>query len=308
MLVLARGERSQAAVSDGMAMASNVVWSWEHGRRAPSTARLFACLWACDIDVRAALERFFAPARPAWLRHLQARRPFPTAALVEHIKGAETTAAFAARVGFDRFVTARWLGNATEPAFPKLLQLVDRGLSRLPDFVDAFVPATKLDELAELLRRTRLLRELAYDHPESEAVLRVVERGGARREGLAAQLPGLDGRKVARALTKLLEAGVVRRDARGQLELAYSLSVHTGRDERRAAELRKFWGHTLVDAAASADDVRSYVIFQASDRELDTLRREVRDFYAALRRRIRTFEGLDHVVGVSVVAAQLTRR
>lgn len=308
MLLHARGQRSRAALSARMDMSSNVVWGWERARRMPRASLFFACLWACDIDVRSALERFFGAARPAWLRRLGPHEPFPTAALVEELKGRNTTVSFAALVGFDRFVVARWLAGETEPSFPKLLQLIDRGSSRLVDFVDALVPGADIAEVAELRVRLDLLRELAYAFPESEAILRVIEQGDARTRSIASQLPMLAPDRVAQALERMLADGVVRVDAQGLLELLYSQSVHTGRDPRRAAANQRFWGHTLVDTARDDEDVRSYVIFMANERELQALRREVREFYASLRRRIRTFRGTDHVVGASLVTAALASR
>ena len=57
LLVAIRGHRSQTAFSRWLGYRSNVVYSWEAGRRWPTGAEFFRVCQRAGVDVVAALER-----------------------------------------------------------------------------------------------------------------------------------------------------------------------------------------------------------------------------------------------------------
>src|SRR5690348_11594 len=64
-----RGPRSQTAASRRLGHRSNVLYTWESGRRWPTAARFLRYAERMRVDVRGALARFYG-AQPAWLERV----------------------------------------------------------------------------------------------------------------------------------------------------------------------------------------------------------------------------------------------
>lgn len=232
-----RGRRSQTALSRRLGYASNVVYLWESGRRAPSASELFRIVAKTGGDPRAAFVGF-----PVDVSDLALGTPEGIGELLVRLRGSARPAEVARRCGVSRYVASRWLGGRTEPRLAELVQLIEVLTLRGVDFVAALVPPEKLPSLSARWRELEQRRRVAISLPWSTAVLRLLEtdeyRARARSERWIARRLGLDAAEVRRCLDALVASGLVVR-AGGKLAVrpvALDTSTTTEGD-RRALKL-----------------------------------------------------------------------
>jgi DNA-binding phage protein len=202
-----RGKRSQLAFSRRLRCKSNVVHSWECGRRWPAASRWLRACQRAGCDVRAALTTFYR-SEPAWLSEVDVDSPAGIARLLGDLKGNTKLGEVASRSGLSRFAVSRYLKSQAEPRLPDFLRLVDALSARLPDFLAAFVDPESLPSLTKQWRQLQAARRSAYDLPWSHAVLRVLEteqyaRAGNHQPGWVAQRLGISSEEEAACLAAL---------------------------------------------------------------------------------------------------------
>src|SRR4051812_5738039 len=117
--------------------------------------------------------------------------------------------------------------------------------------------------------RREAARQLAYDEPWTEAILRVLEASPytalpAHRPGFIAACLGIELATETRCLQKLLRAGVIRR-AGPRYRTFGSLTV----DTRSVAALKAHWTRTALERIADpgVDDFFAYNVFSASSQD-----------------------------------------
>ena len=155
-----RGRRSQTALSRRLRYRSNVLYTWESGRRWPTAARFFQFARLTGLDLHAIVARFHGrmPARLA--RVDLASRP-GIAALIDELRGARSIAELARALGCSRSSVSRWLSGRTEPQLPDLLMLVEATTLRLLDFIAEFVDPIRIDAVAERWHMLEASRRVA---------------------------------------------------------------------------------------------------------------------------------------------------
>ncbi|HTV25969.1 MAG TPA: hypothetical protein VMG12_45035 [Polyangiaceae bacterium] len=133
-----RGRRTQSAFSRRIGCQSNVLYTWEAGRRFPTARRFFEVAARAGVDVGQAL-RGFLRTQPAWLDTERLVGGDGVVRFLAELQGERSTVAVARATGKSRFAVARWLAGQTEPRLPDFLSLVHATSYRLLDFVAALV-------------------------------------------------------------------------------------------------------------------------------------------------------------------------
>lgn len=103
-----RGRRSQAQLSRRLGYASNVVFDWESGRRAPTAAKALLLARRTGVDVNRALQTFLRASVPAAPRtKLESSRG--VVLLMRELRGRQQIADLARAMHRSRFSVSRWL-------------------------------------------------------------------------------------------------------------------------------------------------------------------------------------------------------
>src|SRR5690606_13340891 len=132
-----RGRRSQTAFSRRLNCRTNVVYTWEAGRRFPSASK---ALWAAEragIDMRSAIGRFYRTP-PDWLATGDVHSPAAVARLLEDLRGRTSIQELSERTSRSRFAVSRWLKASAEPRLPDFSRLIEATTLRLLDFLSVF--------------------------------------------------------------------------------------------------------------------------------------------------------------------------
>jgi transcriptional regulator with XRE-family HTH domain len=235
-----RGKRSQLAFSRRLGYQSNVVGTWEAGRRWPDASEALRAASVAGVDLRAAFARYYRTP-PAWVVEVEPTSPVFVARFLEAERGRTPVTTVAARASLNRFSVSRWLAGSCEPRLPDFLRLVDATSLRLADFLAALVDPSEMPSLAADWERREAQRSLAIEQPWSQAVLRLLElpdRPGDL-DGIAARL-GLDRTTTRRCLQGLERTGQAARTGGGWHATGVS-SLDTRRDEATARRLKFFW-------------------------------------------------------------------
>ncbi len=306
-----RGRRSQVALSRRMGCRSNVLYTWESGRRFPTAAVFFELAERVGIDVMGAVTRFLG-VLPEALKGKSLREPAAVAALLDHLKEGTTVVELSRRVHKNRVSVGRFLKGEAEPRLPAFLELIEATSLRLLDFVDAFVPAAELGAAADAFRVLEAQRRVAYELPWSHAVLRVLEleayqaRGAHDDDFVAARL-GIGVDEVARCVRALSDSKLVVRK-RGRWVATQVLAVDTRRNPDAGRVLKRHWADVgrerLPALEPSGEDLFSYNLFTVSERDFARLRELHVAYYQELRRVIEQSSPAERV---AVVNLQLFR-
>src|SRR5262245_30350786 len=136
-----RGRRSQAQLSRRLGYASNVVFDWESGRRAPTAAAALLLARRTGVDVPRVLQTFLrSPARSRG----RLETPRGVRDLMLELRGKLQIAELARAIGCSRFAVSRWLQGSTQPKLPDFLAFVEHSTLRLLDFLAGFVDVEAL--------------------------------------------------------------------------------------------------------------------------------------------------------------------
>ena len=306
-----RGRRSQVALSRRMGCRSNVLYTWESGRRFPTAAVFFELAERVGVDVLGAVTRFLG-VLPEALRGKSLREPAAVAALLDHLNEGTTVVELSRRVHKNRVSVGRFLKGEAEPRLPAFLELVEATSLRLLDFVDAFVPAAQLPAAATAFRVLEAQRRVAYELPWSHAVLRVLEleayrAHGAHDDTFVASRLGISADEVARCVRALADSKLVVRK-RGRWVATQVLAVDTRRNPEAGRVLKRHWADVgrerLPALEPNGEDLFSYNLFTVSERDFARLRELHVAYYQELRRVIEQSSPAERV---AVVNLQLFR-
>ena len=282
-----RGKRSQVAFSRRLRCKSNVVYSWEAGRRWPSASRWFEVCERAGIDVRGALRAFYR-GEPSWLSEVDPDTAEGIARLLDDLKGKTRQGEVAEKSGLSRFAVARYLKGQAEPKLPDFLRLIEVLSLRLLDFLSAFVDPTELPCVRERWAELQAERQAAYDLPWSQAFLRLIETEayqalpGHEPGWLAARLD-VSQQEEQRCVDALRGAGQIRKQD-GLYRVVEQRTVDTHQDAAAGQRLKAWWAKVaLQKLSANAPGRYSYNVFSVSDADYARIEELLLAYYRELR-------------------------
>lgn len=284
-----RGKRSQVALARRLGYRGNPVTDWERGVRHPNAKEALRVAAACRLPIRdafleltpldpptlSARERASAQAQSRgreWVVH-----PWLTA-----LRGSLSNTELATRLGVSRYTVSRWCSGDTDIKLHELLYYIDVLTGRVHDWVAALVPIERVPSLLQQFERASAVRNVAVEHPWTEAILRVLETERYRDDPalahatLAATL-GISDDTLRSALDGLVRAAVVspREDPRGNVFYAAlrELSVDTRTHPNAIRTLQQHWlGVALERSKRGEPDWFAYNVFSCSEADLARVR------------------------------------
>lgn len=283
-----RGSRSQVAFARRLGYRGNPITDWERGERFPTVVEALRAAARVGVDVVSAFARFTPRIPLAPLRD-----GFSMSAWMTLLVGNTSVAALARSTGFSRATITRWLSGDSDPRLPAFLQLVDATTGRVPELVAALVPIAEVPSLAARHEAIMAAKQLAFDEPWTEAILRLLEIDETEVAPhdvpgrLAARL-GIAPSDEARCLDALTRAGVITRQ--GSRYRTRPLSVDTTSNPEAIRRLRHHWARVAGERALAPQqhDWIAYNVVSCSARDLERIRelltatfREVRAIVAS---------------------------
>lgn len=307
-----RGQRSQAAANRKLRARSNVLYTWESGRRWPTAARFFVFAERMGIDVRASLRRFYGR-EPDWLQHQDPATPAGVAALLNDLRAERSVAELARSMGRTRSTVSRWLAGRTQPRLPELLQMIEASSLRLLDFVAELTDPASMPALAKRWRALEASRRVAYDAPWAHAVLRALELESYRQlpahvPGWLARCLGISPQAEAEALELLRRGGQIR-FTRKHWRPTSVMTVDTSRDRRAELSLKTWAARIGLERLQDVgDDLFSFNLFTVSSADLARLRDLQRAFFRQQRAIVADSQPAEHVVIANLQLFEVARR
>lgn len=267
-----RGKRSQTALSRRLGYRSNVLYTWESGRREPSASELFRIVARTGGSPREAFASF-----PVELAQIDLGEPRGVAALIAELRGEARIVDVAARCRVSRYTASRWLTGKAEPRASELLVLIEALTFRVIDLVTSLAPPSKLPEIAGAWQELRVRREIAFTHPWSQAILRHLEARAyaalpRHRAGWLAARLCISREEEEASLAALSAAGLVRWDGqRWRTEpVAVDTSMATEEERRR---LKLHWADVgRRRLAAGSEGLYSWSVFAVSREDYERVR------------------------------------
>lgn len=294
-----RAGRSQTALSRRLGYSSNVLYTWESGRRWPTGSQAFRLIAKTGHDPRAPWSRFaieVGDADPTTREGL--------AELLGRVRGAARVATVAERCGVSRFAASRWLRGQAEPRLPELLTLIEALTLRLADFLEALVDPEALPTLRDHWRAIGIRRQVAFTHPWSQAVLRALETTAYRRSRgktsdatwLARHL-GIPPETASEALGALANAGLIAHEGGRWVTEPVAIDTSTASAEARR-DLKAHWASVGRERLlGGSDGLFSWSVFALSAADYE----RVRDLHVAYMQSLRQI--VDESTPSEVVAA-----
>lgn len=307
-----RGRRSQPALSRRLGCRSNVLYTWESGRRFPTAAVFFRLAQLSRIDLPTAIASFLG-GLPERLEGRDFSRPETTAILLSHLREGTTQAELAERLGSNRVSVGRWLKGEAQPRLPDLLRLIEVTSLRLLDFVDLFVPPANLAETRAAWAVLEAQRRVAYSLPWSHAVMRVLELRAYREHpapdsAFIATRLGIPTSEAERCLSALSASRLIER-RRGRWIATQVLAVDTRRNPQAGRVLKQHWAEVglarLPLLEPGGQDFFSYNLFTVSEQDWARLRELHVAYYNELRRIVGQSQPAERVALVNLQLMRL---
>ena len=286
LLVAIRGRRSQTAFSRWLGYRSNVVYSWEAGRRWPTGAEFLRVCTRAGINVEDSLRRFYGK-QPRWLDEEEPTTPEGVAAFLDDLRGGESITDLSRRAGLSRYSVSRWLSGRTQPRLPDFLRLIEACCLRLGDFIEAFVDPAKLPSISRVWKRLEARRRGAFEVPWTQAVLRTFELDDYR--ALPAHEPGWIGRRLgispdeeARCISFLQDTGQIVWE--GTHFRHEALAVDTRRYPEVGRRLKAHWTQVAANRIERGSPGQfSYNVFVVSRADFERIREAHLDYFKTIR-------------------------
>ena len=279
-----RGQRSQLQVARRLGYKGNPITDWERGTRYPTAEEALRFATLSGVDVATAFMRF-APGLP-W-----PSGPRALGEWLEGLRGKTPLTELAQRAGASRFSVARWLSGAAKPRLPDFFRLVDALTGRLPEWAVEFVPVASLPSLAVRFDAAAAAKRLAFELPWTEALLRVLETEGYRRQrGRARGVAHLTGclgistTQVESCLEQLLIADVIEKRA-GRYRVKGQSAVDTKGGQAALFALKHHWSLVAAERALAPkdEDFMAYNVISVSHDDLSRIRELLRRTFREIR-------------------------
>lgn len=298
-----RAHRSQVQLSRRLGYRSNVVYTWESGRRWPTAAETLRACHRTGIDVEAALLRLLRQ-KPDWLDGVDPWSPEAVAGLLDDLRGRTSITDLAERAGLHRSRVSRWLTGRTEPRLPDFLRLVEAASARLVDLLVALVGADTVPAIAPIWARMEAHRRGAGEHPWTQAIVRVLELDTyralpAHKPGWIAAHLGISLEEEARCIQFLDETGQISWDGlRYQVD---TLLVDTSRTPGLGPRLKAHWSQVAAQRIqAGAPGQFSYNVFTVSRADFERIREAHLAYFRSMRAIVAASEPGEVVAVVNV--------
>jgi transcriptional regulator with XRE-family HTH domain len=234
-----RGSRSQVALARRLGYRANPITDWENGRSFPHMSELFRVARVARINVALAFSRF-APNVPLERKGTG----FALGRWMRATLGTSSVSDIARRIPCSRSSLSRWVCGIAEPRVPDFLRFMDCTTGRLPDLVAELVPIETVPALLDQYQRAASAKRVAFDHPWTEALLRVLESGPyaelEHSDELLARCLGVGVDVVRSCLAALRSADLIRwNDERFVVERELTVDTRGGQAALRA--LKAHW-------------------------------------------------------------------
>ncbi len=307
-----RGRRSQLALSRWLGFDSNVVYTWESGRRWPSPANFFRLCDKVGVDLPGSMQHFLG-GMPDELRDVDWLKRETAALFLDHLRGATTVVEIARRVGTNRVSVGRWLKGEAEPRLPEFLSLIEATSSRLLDFLACLTEPEKLPAARAGWSRLEAQRKVAYELPWSHGVQRVLELEQYRKQAqhdaawIAARL-GISEPEVEQCVEALADSGLIVRRGRHWVA-ANQAPVDTRRDAAAGRALKLHWSDVarsrLPGLEPNRRDLFSYALCSVSERDWERMRELHMGYHQELVRVITESSPAERVVLINLQLLRL---
>ena len=281
LLRAVRGRRSQTAFARRLGYRSNPVANWETARRFPTASETLRICRRARIDVQGAFERFL----PAAATGRDVERDLT--GWLRDVKGTATILSVAARSGLSRFAVSRFMSGAGEPRLPDFLRLCEAMTGRASDLVAELVPIERVPALEGGYRMRKAARELAFEEPWTEAILRVLETAApdaqASADWIAAELDIAP--QVTERCLRQLEAAMLVAQVGDGYRATGALTVDTKAAPERVRTLNAHWAEVALARIAEPepDDQFGYNVFSVAEADLERIRGVLRASFREIR-------------------------
>jgi transcriptional regulator with XRE-family HTH domain len=272
-----RGRRSCAELSRRLGYRSNIVRRWEAGECWPTAAAFLAACARVQPATRGLFTQFFRRA-PDWADASKPFTPASIARFLTELRGKTPIGMLAQRSGVNRYTLGRWLRGSAQPKLPEFLCLVEAASRRMLDLLAGLTDPARMPTVADAWRTLCRAREVAYESPWSQAVLRALELEAYRSTPAASATAwiserlGIDRSAVQRGLDALAASGQIRK-LRGKWRVGRVVAVDTSADASRARALKLAWARVAVErCAAGAPGSYGYSVFAISRHDMHRLR------------------------------------
>jgi transcriptional regulator with XRE-family HTH domain len=294
---------------------SNVLYTWESGRRSPTAARFFFLAQRVGIDVNRAIPEFVGGSSKA-LSGTDLTDPAGVATLLAHLREGTTLVELGRRMGTNRVSVSRWVKGEAQPRLVDLLRFVDATSLRLLDFLAVFTDPKSLPEAADEWHMLEAQRKVAYELPWSHAVMRVLELTDYRalpqhQPGFIADRLGIALAEEQRCLEALASSRLIAKRRRRWVATQI-LTVDTRKNPDAGRRLKGHWakvgGERLPQLEPGEADLFSYNLFTVSERDYQRLRELHIAYYQELRRIIDASKPAERVALVNLQLFRLDQR
>ncbi|MEN9578608.1 MAG: hypothetical protein RJA70_1617 [Pseudomonadota bacterium] len=248
-----RGQRSQAALSRRLGFSTNVIYTWESGRRAPTALQFFALAEKSKKPAADSLAGFYRQ-RPRWLKDVVTTDVVTS--LLEHERGRIAIVQVARDTQMSRFSLARYFRGDVDIRLPEFLRILDSCSHRLLDFLALWTDPALLPAAAQAWREQQLARRAAYERPWSHAVLRCLEVAQYRKtpkhdSSVVSKLLGIENAEVDECLKLLEESQQVRSNGTHWLP-ADEVALELGANPSGSKALAAWWLNVAAERAGKA--------------------------------------------------------
>lgn len=282
-----RGGRSQAAFARRLGYRGNPMTDWERGVRFPTAEETLRAAALLRIDVAAALRRF----SPAVALAKREGKP-DVSAWLDALRGSTSVNEVAERCERSRHAVGRWFRGQAKPRLPDFLRLVDAITGRAPDWVAELVPIAQVPALEARFLSTQHARQLAFEVPWTEAVLRLLETQAYRTASVDAESTAAwiaDRLKIPvehadACLVAARKAGsLVLKADRYRVEATGTVDTVGGKQPLR--RLKQHWSEVAMKriAAPEKDDLFAYNVASVSRADAQVIRAKLRDVFREIR-------------------------
>lgn len=278
-----RHDRSQKAFSRRLGYRANPITDWENGRSFPRAEEMLRAASLARIDVPAAFLRF-NPNIPLDV----VEEGFALSAWMRATIGKTRISELARGMNCSRSSLSRCLAGKAEMRVPEFLGFVDCATGRLPDFVAELVPISRVPSMEHRHGVSQAAKRVAFDHPWTEALLRLLESSSYRASGsderALAEALDVSTEVVRDALAALLSAELVTKRGRRYLPNR-PLTVDTQGGRAALHRLKAHWTEVAATRAASPreGDVFAYNVLSASRADVDRIRDVLKNAYREIR-------------------------
>ncbi len=302
-----RGARTQKALSRVLGFRSNVLFSWEHGRDAPTLLRFVALLSRVGRSPEDWLRDFGRGQPPTKVEDRQ-----ELAAYLQSLKGGRTIQDISSSLGESRYVLGRWLTGKTDIPLSRFFSYVEETTLSALDLVALLVDPRRLPSASAAFERLEAARRSAIEQPWSHAIVHMVQLASYRalprhEPGWFASRLGISEREEAECLELLVALGRLSFDG-CRYASTETLAVDTRPDPDATRQLASFWMQEGAKRVLSPGTGRyafnTFGISRADLRRLENLQRR---YFSELRSIVNESSSTEAVAVATFQLFQLVR-